>query len=347
MILKKVYLLLVCVATGLCAHADLSIGKISVVKPGVSLRGVCAVNPQEAWVSGSHGSIYVTLNGGQTWRKCQVPGGHDLDFRDIEVLADGSVVVMSAGPGDKSRIYRSTDRGGTWHRVFVTPFKNGFLNTIAFWDDKRGLGIGDPIGGRFYIIKTLDGGRTWREVKGEGCPRAHAGEAGFAASGTCISTVGEGYAYVGTGGKKARVLRTTDQGITWKVYATPMLQGEPSTGIFSLFFVDPQQGMIVGGDYTKPAATGNTAAQTSDGGKTWRLTGKNKLPFLSAITGVVTGLKRYYLATGPAGVFLSANDGPWKRLSIHGFHCLDVDKKGESAWLAGSGGRVTAIRIPH
>jgi photosystem II stability/assembly factor-like uncharacterized protein len=347
MIFKNVLLFLVCVTTGLYAHGNLSIGKIRVVKPGVSLRGVCAVSDREAWVSGSHGSIYVTLNGGQTWRKSQVSDGHALDFRDIEVLTDGSVVVMSAGPGDKSRIYRSTDRGGTWHRVFVNPFKNGFLNTIVFWDDNRGLGVGDPIEGRFYIISTLDGGRTWRELKREKCPRAHPGEAGFAASGTCISVAGNGHAWIGTGGKTARVLMTSDLGKSWHISNTPILQGEPSAGIFSLFFNDEQHGIIVGGDYKKTTATVKTAAQTRDGGKTWHLIAPGRLPFLSAVKGVMIGGKLVYLATGPAGIFLSNSPQKWQRISTQGFHCLGVDRHGESAWLAGSAGRVTTIRIPR
>lgn len=344
---KWLFLGLSCLCFYMPATEDLLITKVHVLDKAVSLRGIYAVNDQEAWVSGSRGSIYFTRDGGQTWQQSQIPAGDGFDFRDIEVLKDGSIVLMSAGPGNKSRIYRSRDKGDKWQEVFVNPHEKGFLNTIAFWDQNNGLAIGDPLDGRFYILVTKNGGKTWLELPRDQCPRAEPGEAGFAASGTCIAVYGKNHAWIGSVGKKARVYKTSDRGKTWQAFATTLLQGEASTGVFSIFFKDKINGIVVGGDYKKISATQKTAALSKDGGKTWNLVTDTKLPFLSSVKLVMLNGEPCYLAAGPAGVYLTGNNLEWKKISSQGFHCLSVDKKGESAWLAGSGGRVAAIRIPR
>ncbi len=82
---------------------------------------------------------------GEHWEKLKVPGGEALDFRDVEALDAQTVVLMSAGPGDASRIYRSTDAGTTWKLVHTNPDKDGFYDAIAFWDAQNGVVLGDPV----------------------------------------------------------------------------------------------------------------------------------------------------------------------------------------------------------
>ena len=74
------------------------------------LRGLSVLDAKHAWASGSGGTVLRTKDG-EHWEKLTVPGGEALDFRDVEALDEQTVVLMSAGPGDASRIYRSTDAG--------------------------------------------------------------------------------------------------------------------------------------------------------------------------------------------------------------------------------------------
>ena len=37
-------------------------------------------------------------------------------------------------------------------------------NRIAFWDEKNGILAGDPVDGRLVVLRTADGGATWRAV---------------------------------------------------------------------------------------------------------------------------------------------------------------------------------------
>src|SRR3546814_11032891 len=70
------------------------------------------------------------------------------------------------------------------------------------FEGQRGWLLGDPVAGRFQVHATDDGGRSWRLLP-DG-PRAEAGEAAFAASGTCIARAGVALA-VATGGSRSAV----------------------------------------------------------------------------------------------------------------------------------------------
>ena len=61
-----------------------------------------------------------------------------------------------------------------------------FLDAIVFVDDRTGFTLGDPMGGRFVILVTRDGGDTWSEAPANSRPEAMEGEAAFAASGTSL-----------------------------------------------------------------------------------------------------------------------------------------------------------------
>jgi len=132
-----------------------------------SLRGVSAVNRTTAWASGTAGTILRTTDGGVTWTPAAPPDTTALDFRDIEATRN-AVYAMSAGPGDKSRIYKTTDRGAHWTLQITNSDPNGFWDAIAFWDDRHGIVLGDPIDGRFTILVTSDGGATWQPSHGLG-----------------------------------------------------------------------------------------------------------------------------------------------------------------------------------
>ena len=88
---------------------------------------------------------------------------------------------------------RPTDGGATWATLYVNKDPKGFLDALAFWDADHGLALGDQVDGRFVILTTDDGGKTWGPIPPEGMPPALPGEGAFAASGTCL-VVGKGWA---------------------------------------------------------------------------------------------------------------------------------------------------------
>ena len=79
-----------------------------------SLRGLCAVDTDVAWASGSAGTVLRTINGGATWQRRFInhPGADELDYRDVQAFDADRALVLSAGL--PARIYRTTDGGESW-----------------------------------------------------------------------------------------------------------------------------------------------------------------------------------------------------------------------------------------
>ena len=176
--------------------------------------------------------------------------------------------VLSIGEGKLSRIFKTSDGGQTWALQHENPDPKGFLDALAFWDVDHGLALGDPVEGRFVILATDDGGKSWKRTAADGMPVALPGEGAFAASGTCLVVQGDRNAWFATGG--GRIFRSVDRGRSWSVHQTPISAGNGSSGIFSLAFWDSQHGVAVGGDFKQPDQAGKVCALSSDGGRTWR-----------------------------------------------------------------------------
>ncbi len=253
-----------------------------------NLRGISVLANGIAWASGTHGTYLRTTDGGNSWQPAQVPGADALDFRDVEAFSADLAYLLSAGPAEQSRIYKTTDAGKTWALQFTNKNPKGFFDCMAFWDSDHGIAVGDPVADnsgtlRFELISTDDGGKTWIPHSPDSTPPAIEGEGAFAASGTCITIQGTANVWFATGGKVARVFRSTNAGKTWAVAQTPIIHGQDSTGIFSIAFRDPTHGVIAGGDYKHPDQDGPNLAFTNDGGLTWTLSPISPQRYFSAV----------------------------------------------------------------
>jgi photosystem II stability/assembly factor-like uncharacterized protein len=302
-------------------------------------RGLCAVDRNTAWVSGTKGTVVKTIDAGKTWNLISVPDSEILDFRDVKAFDAQTAYLMSAGIGDLSRIYKTTDGGVSWKLQWKASRKEDFLDALGFWDDENGIALGDPVGGKFQLLVTSDGGRHWQPIDSKNLPEALSGEGAFAASGTCLITQGKNEAWFGTGSAKfARVFHSSDRGKTWTVSETPITAAVESAGIFSLAFRDSKNGIVVGGDYRKPNGTGSTVALTDDGGKTWKLV-KDAVTFRSAVG---YGSNRIIVA-GTSGADVSVDQGrTWKSLDLENYNSVSFAKSGEG-WLAGPKGRIAYL----
>src|SRR5712692_6907295 len=199
-----------------------------------SLRGVSAVNERVVWASGSGGTWLRTTDGGVTWQASKIAGAETLDFRGIRATDERTAWVMSIGPGDKSRIYKTVDAGEHWTLQFTNPDPKGFFDSIALWDASHGIVVGDALDGSAEVRTTVDGGVHWERRK---TLPSLAGEGSFAASNTCLFVRGAREVWYVTGGTGAgRVFHSEDQGGSWSVAATPIRNDSASAGIFSIAF---------------------------------------------------------------------------------------------------------------
>jgi photosystem II stability/assembly factor-like uncharacterized protein len=280
------------------------------------LRGLVVVDAQNAWASGFGGTLLRTRDG-KRWEKVVITGGEKLDFRDLEAPDASTRVLMSVGNGEDSRIYRSTDGGENWNLVHKNPDEKGFYDAIAFWDAKSGLLLGDPVGGRFVVRVTGDGGRTWYAPKGLVMPEALEGEGAFAASGTCLFALkgGDDAWFVTGGAKVSRVFHTNNRGRTWTVAETPVTAANASSGLFSIVFADAKHGFALGGDYKQPKLAGLNGVRTEDGGATWLPAPVSATGFYSAVV-TIPATPGDLVVVGPVGSARSHDGGhTWRSFS--------------------------------
>jgi photosystem II stability/assembly factor-like uncharacterized protein len=180
----------------LVASATAQSGRIEFSHTTENLRGVSVVSRDVAWASGTHGTYLRTTDAGRTWTPAQVPDATSLDFRAVFAFSADEAFLMSAGPGDQSRIYHTTDAGQHWQLQFTNTNPKGFFDSMIFWDSKHGLVLGDPIpddsakdgkGQLHFELLMTDDGQTWRQIPPAQLPPAMEGEGAFAASNTCIA----------------------------------------------------------------------------------------------------------------------------------------------------------------
>jgi len=271
------------------------------------LRGLSAASEHVVWASGSGGTVLRSTDGGRTWTVDTVPGATHLDFRAIHAHDERTAVIVSAGEAEKglARIFATGDAGRGWDLVYATDIAGAFLDAIAFRDRRRGVTLGDPVGGRFFLLESADAGRTWTRADTL-MPAILPGEAAFAASGSSLVLHGD-HAWIGTGGGgRARVLRRSGAG-AWEVVESPVHAVGPASGIFSIATFDGSRLVVAGGDYTQPRLAAVSVALSDDGGRTWRAAKAPPAAYLSGIA--YAGDASRLVAVGLAGTFVSRDGG--------------------------------------
>jgi photosystem II stability/assembly factor-like uncharacterized protein len=302
-------------------------------------RGLSAVSEVVAWASGSAGTVIRTIDGGQTWEDVSIPETDSIQYRDIEAFDANTAIVLSAGL--PALIYKTTNGGQTWEQKYFSMAEGTFYDAMDFWDGQNGIAFGDAINGRLLILKTQDGGETWQELPFEQRPQALAGQGGFAASGTCLRTLGDSTVYIGLGGQEASLFYSNDRGESWNKTITPLQSGEPTAGIFSIDFKNDLEGLMVGGDYRGDSLTAINAAYTTNGGRTW-------LPVMSSMKpqGYRSGVaiwKDYVFAVGrQSSDYFKDGDKAYTPMEGQ-YYAVDVSRDGQAVWASGPGGAVAKL----
>ncbi|WP_343532005.1 YCF48-related protein [Pedobacter sp.] len=283
-----------------------------------SMRGLSVVNKNVIWVSGSRGTIGKSIDGGKTWQWIQPKGYEKLDFRDIQAFDHQKAIVVNAG--SPAYILSTVDGGKTWRENYKNIDSAAFFNGMDFWDGQNGMVFGDPMNHKMQLLRTDDGGLTWKNISEQLKKPMQVGEAGFAASGTSIKTAGNGKVWIATGGVVSNIYHSANYGKSWKVFKCPILQGESSTGVFSIDFFDENNGVAVGGNYLNDKDNQNNVLLTHNGGKKWK---KPDQPVSGYRSGVVFVTKDFLVATGTSGTDISTDGGKrWQNISNLSFNAV-------------------------
>lgn len=308
------------------------------------LQAVSAVDDNVVWVAGHRATWVRTVDGGRTWVSGAMTGPDStLEFRDVQAVSATTAYLLAAGPGEQSRIYKTTDAGRSWALQFINRDSAAFYDCFGFWDATHGIAVSDAVRGRMIVIRT-DDGEHWSAVAEDGMPPALAGEGSPAAGGTCLVVRDRARAWFGTV-PHARVYRSDDRGGHWAAVATPIVTGE-AAGVATLAFRDEQHGMALGGRIANPDdRSDSVAAVTRDGGETWALV--HRPTFSGAVYGaaVVPGMPGYVVAAGPKGLDWTGNDGgSWTALSSSAYWAVECASR-HACWAVGPGGRITRVTI--
>ncbi len=338
-----------------------------------SLRGIHAVGGGVAWASGTDGTVLRTEDAGFVWQSCAMPpGAEKLDFRGVWAWDAMTAIVMSSGPGEASRLYKTTDGCVTWKLLSTNTDKDGFWDAIAFSDEKAGYLLGDPVNGHFVVRLIGEDGRT-KSSPAASDPEALAGAGAFAASNSSMALVPADEEsrslsadprlmtiLFGTGGgadphtSQARVYRLAWHSSAgakdfilpyWTYSAVPLAASNTAAGVFSLAVRDGRAGIAVGGDYQKPDVMMGTAALTADSGRTWIASTKPPHGYRSAVAW--DAADKAWVTAGPNGSDYSLDDGKtWLTLDVtdvkNGWNAISLP------WFVGPNGRIgKLVSLPH
>ncbi len=294
-----------------------------VFRDSLSIRAIAPVDPARVWFAANTGRV--GLIDSLTPKLANIKYEETvLAFRSIATSRNSVFVLSIASPAVLYKIGYDGESASNIEKVYFEEGENVFYDSMAFWNEKEGIAMGDPTDGCLSVIITRDGGNKWTKLSCSSLPETEKGEAAFAASNSNIAIVGD-HAWLVSGGKRARVFHTPDKGKTWEVFNTPIIQGKAMTGIYSVDFHDENHGIVFGGNWEDKAYNEGNKAITSDGGRTWKLISNGAGPgYRSSVRYVPGSEGKGVVAVGSPGISYSPDRGEsWVELSSDGFYAIE------------------------
>jgi photosystem II stability/assembly factor-like uncharacterized protein len=226
--------------------------------------------------------------------------------------------------GSRGALLATKDGGKSW-QAKAQP-TGDVIRDIYFYDESNGLVVCERNiyelksndEARSYLMKTVDGGETWKRVVMHG--------ADSLITRALFSGDGRGWAF----GEGGAIFLTRDSGANWIKLQTPtryLLLGGT--------FIDQRNGWLVG--------AGSTLLQTSDGGETWhhgRLQQVAKVRFNS--TSFVNARLGWAVGSGGA-IYRTSNGGISWQVQTSGVSAELFDVKfldAAEGWAVGADGIV-------
>jgi len=127
------------------------------------LNAIYFTNPKLGWAVGRSGNVFFSQDGGTSWHVQQIPYESHIkelvEFQDIYFINETTGWAVSC-LGDV--VFRTEDSGRNW-QVCHTGNKN-WLYAIYFIDEETGWIVGE----RGTILRSDDGGRSWRIQRSDG-----------------------------------------------------------------------------------------------------------------------------------------------------------------------------------
>jgi photosystem II stability/assembly factor-like uncharacterized protein len=131
------------------------------------------------------------------------------------------------------KILRTTNGGTDWTEQFSDNTVGGY-NAIFFSDLNNGWIVGDA--GK--VLKTTNGGTSWNYVTNSGINSNERSKSVF------FLDANTGWISSKDGNGNGIIQHTTDGGASWATQSTPLNNPQGGNSIFSIYFVDAQNGWL-------------------------------------------------------------------------------------------------------
>jgi photosystem II stability/assembly factor-like uncharacterized protein len=221
------------------------------------LRSIDFLDEKRGFAGTLSGILYGTTDGGATWTDItgQLPRPAK-GFCGMTHVGE-HVHIVGRYNGAAADYYSSPDGGKTWRASDLRDLAQGLVD-VSFLSDSVGLvggmsNTGPPAAGPAVILKTTDGGKTWRTVF------THDGGRGFAWKIFPLSPKLI-WASLQSQDGTYRAVKSTDAGDTWTVQTIATGRAE-GPGLQGIGFLDDNTGWV-GGFF-------QGMFETTDGGRTW------------------------------------------------------------------------------
>ena len=281
-------------------------------------------NPDILYVGCVDGKLFLTEDGGDHWTDLSSALGVDVPISSIQInpqnpreifIGTAAWFMNPSLPDEKFRgVYRSRDGGRTWEQL------NNELKHYGISDLKiapsnpqvmYAIGTRTKPFRKAVMLKTTDGGNTWKEVL-----QFHSALVGALA----VHPQDEDFVITMAAGS---VYRTVDGGKSWQTFAWPRIEYVFYT--HDILVVPDQPSLIYATTYRRGVI------RSEDGGKNWNWAGKGMVDAtVSALT--VHPQNRNYVLAGDYGssIQISKDGGKhWERryldISEQQFYSVEVD----------------------
>lgn len=200
------------------------------------LISAIAIDPNDnlvLYLGSSNGEIYKTIDGGKSWQLIKKIDSDKDVIKKILVNPKNSKIVYIATA--TTGIYKSTDAGKQWQNLKnnYSELKDSnkqklFPKSEIFYDLVLDLTQNDGLlyASQYGLIKSLDGGKTWQEIK----LLTPAGSPGARINTLALNPKDNQQIYYAT---NSVLYRSFDNGLTW------LSNSLPSTRFASTLIVDP------------------------------------------------------------------------------------------------------------
>ena len=234
------------------------------------------VGTGEVWTRNSvsvGNGIYHSKDGGKSWQnmgleKSERISAIEIDPKQSNIIYAGVLGALWSDSEERG-VYKSTDGGKTWQKIFYVNASTGCSELImdpnnsnilyaAFWEFRRTAYSFNSGGMQSALYKSSDGGATWNKIQ-NGLPSGKMGRIAVAIAPSNSQIV---YAVIEAEKSEQRGLyRSDDGGISWK-----FMNGDFGLVVrpfyFSRISIDPKNPDLL-------IKAGLYASLSRDGGKTF------------------------------------------------------------------------------